>query len=269
MQAEEALVAGADTENDVFSDTTMNISRGPSEESNGETTGDGDNGTPQEDRVPQEVTSAANANNGVNGSPDPTQPEQDESDNRRRTRVCKYYKTKSCKHGSIGTGCKFSHPKKCIKFLKHGEKAGGCKKKGDCQLYHPPLCWNSVNHGTCYRKKCAYHHLQGTKLTPREEPQADGPPDGGRREEPRDSRSERSRPRRDEPRPTYAQKTANTRPRPPPPAAEEDAEQQDFADLRWEMGQLREMVRKLLDRDRAGPPQAGSYSRHWGEKSWH
>ena len=290
---EEALVADVGAENDVFSDTTMNISRGPNEESNGEASGTRDNATPPEDPVSQEatattstssdidrqpvsqeVTATANTNSDTNRPPDPTQQDQNESENRRRTRICKFYKTSSCKHGVNGNGCKFSHPKKCIKFLKHGEKAGGCKKKGECQRYHPPLCWNSVNYGTCHHKKCTFHHLRGTKFTSREEPQTDVPADDERREVRRDSRRDMSRPRQDKQRPTYAQMTVNPRPRPPPAVAKEDENQQDFADLRWEMGQLREMVKKLLDRDRAGPPPpppppSVSYSGRWGERSWH
>ena len=288
--AEEILVAGVGAEKDVSRHNTMKISRGPNVECNGEASGTKDNAASPEDPVSQEVTATAgtssdinrppvsqvtataNTNSDINGPPDPTQQDQNESDNRRRTRVCKFYKTSSCKHGVNGTGCKFSHPKKCIKFLKHGEKAGGCKKKGECERYHPPLCWNSVNYGTCHHKKCTFHHLRGTKFIPREEPQADVPADDERREVGRDSRRDMSRLRQDKQRPTYAQMTTTPRPRPQPPAAKEDENQQDFADLRWEMGQLREMVKKLLDRDRAGqppPPPPVSYSGRWGERSWH
>ena len=80
---------------------------------------------------------------------------------------CKYFKTKSCKHGAKGNDCAFSHPQKCLKFLKFGENsARGCKKGSKCDRYHPKLCFASLNQGWCDRENCYFHHLKGTKRSP-------------------------------------------------------------------------------------------------------
>ena len=78
--------------------------------------------------------------------------------------ICKYYKTKSCKHGAKGTGCAFSHPPKCLKFLKYGDiSPRGCKKGSKCDRYHPKLCYNAINKGWCDKENCQFHHILGTK----------------------------------------------------------------------------------------------------------
>ena len=147
------------------------------------------------------------------------------------SRICRYYKTMTCKYGPKGVGCPYSHPKKCPKFLKHGKKAGGCKKDR-CGLYHPPLCWSSSNLGTCDRKKCRYQHLQGTKRNLNAEQAARA-----------DSVAS--------PRPTYAQAAGAISERPPYGHREESEDrQQDFLEMRREVRQMQEMMRKILDRDR-------------------
>ena len=81
--------------------------------------------------------------------------------------MCKFFKTKACKYGAKGTGCSYSHPPKCMKFLKHGNKKnGGCKKGNKCERYHPKLCFSSLNPNWCDKKKCSFHHLPGTKWSP-------------------------------------------------------------------------------------------------------
>ena len=70
----------------------------------------------------------------------------------------------NCKYGAKGNGCSFRHPPKCLKYIKHTEKnSRGCKKGSSCERYHPKLCYNSVNSGTCNREDCHFQHLQGTK----------------------------------------------------------------------------------------------------------
>ena len=83
---------------------------------------------------------------------------------RKNNAICKYFKTKSCKHGAKGNGCPFRHPPKCLKFLKHGSKTSrGCQKGNQCERFHPKLCYSSVNNGWCDRKNCSFHHIQGTR----------------------------------------------------------------------------------------------------------
>ena len=84
------------------------------------------------------------------------------------TRICRFYKSKSCKHGVKGDGCKFAHPKKCQKFIRHGDKSNrGCKKGKRCSDFHPPLCWSSLKDGWCDRQNCKFHHIQGTRFPTR------------------------------------------------------------------------------------------------------
>ena len=88
-------------------------------------------------------------------------------DRNKKKPICRYFKTKSCRHGAKGTNCNFRHPPKCMKFLKHGDKSGReCRKGTNCDRYHPRLCFNSQNKGWCDDVKCNFHHLPGTKWSP-------------------------------------------------------------------------------------------------------
>ena len=179
--------------------------------------------------------------------------------------ICRFYKFRTCKHGPTGSGCPFSHPKKCSNFLKHGDKAGGCKKGRSCDLYHPPLCWSSAKLGTCDRKDCKYQHLQGTKRTPRQAPQSPGGSLEGARGEP----LEKAR----EDRPTYAQMAGRADGQPPSSGAGErvqrQQQQQDFAEFRWEMKQLlQDVLQKFLERDRPSPAEQRGCGGRCKERIW-
>ena len=81
-----------------------------------------------------------------------------------KTRICRYFVRKTCKHGVKGEGCAFKHPKKCDRFMNHGDKnSKGCKKGNSCAYFHPPLCWESLRERVCRRENCRYHHLRRTK----------------------------------------------------------------------------------------------------------
>lgn len=189
-------------------------------------------------------------------------------------RICRYYRSRTCKHGPLGKDCPFNHPKKCSKFTKHGEKAGGCKKGIKCEFYHPPLCWSSANFGSCDRKDCKFQHLQGTRQTPRQTPQQ---PDDMLMGIGAKSTNMGSQP-------TYAQMAGGAATRRQPltsaqipvrPADrqhtlpnENNTQQQDFVE-RWEMRELREMMRQLIERDRPSQVVPGGCSGRCGEKIWH
>ena len=92
--------------------------------------------------------------------------ESADASNQRPKKICKFYATKKCKHGTNGQGCAFGHPKKCLKFVSHGDKSNrGCKKGRNCAYYHPPMCWSSINRGTCSKEECMFHHIKGTKFS--------------------------------------------------------------------------------------------------------
>ena len=78
--------------------------------------------------------------------------------------LCRFYMRKQCKHGRKGDGCKFAHPKLCLKYTTHGDMKGGCKKGSDCNFAHPQLCKGSLKTKQCIRKKCSLFHVRGTKV---------------------------------------------------------------------------------------------------------
>ena len=72
--------------------------------------------------------------------------------------VCSHYLKGRCKHGRVGNGCNFDHPKLCFSFTKSGND--GCKKQ-DCEYFHPKLCNASVRKECCSKEKeCRFFHLK-------------------------------------------------------------------------------------------------------------
>ena len=191
-------------------------------------------------QLPGNSGAANNCNNGNAGATDRSVV---------KNKVCRYYKTRTCKYGAYGNGCPFNHPKKCQKYIKHGNKAGGCKKGAKCGDYHPQLCWSSDNFGTCDREQCKYQHLQGTNRTPREALPSTA----------NERRSEHQPQRRQgaSARPAYAEVVAGGAPRHRP--AEEDVQQRDF------MKVMLDMMRRLMEQDRRSPsPQKSCLRCHEG-----
>ena len=116
------------------------------------------------------INNNQNLNSSNNSSGLPTQPERtdgvpENEANKSNQAVCRFYLKKACKYGRKGENCPFNHPKLCYKYIKRGEKSGGCKKGKDCQFLHPQLCKRALNTRTCLNKNCRYYHVQGTKLT--------------------------------------------------------------------------------------------------------
>ena len=74
--------------------------------------------------------------------------------------VCHFHLQGRCKHGSIGTGCKYSHPNLCKKIILKGER--GCSFGDKCKFTHPRLCVGSLKNITCHRKKCFLYHVTGS-----------------------------------------------------------------------------------------------------------
>ena len=77
--------------------------------------------------------------------------------------LCKFYMRRGCKHGRKGESCQFEHPKLCFKFIKNGDRRGGCKLGKNCSYAHPKLC-DSYRSGVCKREKCGFYHIKGTKF---------------------------------------------------------------------------------------------------------
>ena len=155
--------------------------------------------------------------------------------------ICKFYKSGKCKHGVKGTGCLFEHPKKCFKFMAHGDKnTKGCKEGSNCNFYHPPMCRSSMRSGMCTKEQCKFPHIRGTKFNPRGETSRDVP-----------LSSPTINPRSCNGRVTYAEAA---RPRYLSSSAVEDngtnALQQNFDKLCSEIQQMRSFMMQLVERDR-------------------
>ena len=75
---------------------------------------------------------------------------------------CRFFLKNRCKHGVNGEECPFFHPKRCPKWMKSGNE--GCKK---CDLFHPALCYGSLNDKRCEKSACTFIHLSGTTRAPK------------------------------------------------------------------------------------------------------
>ena len=60
--------------------------------------------------------------------------------------VCHFHLQGRCKNGRSGTGCKYSLPNMCKKFILKGEH--GCSNGDKCRLTHPRLCVGSLRPDT-------------------------------------------------------------------------------------------------------------------------
>ena len=87
-------------------------------------------------------------------------------------KICIQYKQNNCKFGiasSEGKGCKFNHPKRCTKLMKHGTKAEkGCNLGKKCADFHPKMCPLSIAKGECYDDRCTLCHGKGTRRKEKE-----------------------------------------------------------------------------------------------------
>ena len=82
-----------------------------------------------------------------------------------RTRsVCPLLLSGSCSHGISGKDCPHYHPPWCFRYQRNGPKGrNGCRSSADaCRFYHPKLCENALNAGTCLSSTCKEVHITGT-----------------------------------------------------------------------------------------------------------
>ena len=86
----------------------------------------------------------------------------------RNKNICRDYRHGKCKHGTSGkkqldgTACKFSHPRKCLKFCKFGRDPNRGCDKSQCEYFHPIICRYSAKKSECLNESCSYTHLVGT-----------------------------------------------------------------------------------------------------------
>ena len=88
----------------------------------------------------------------------------------KKTQICRFYKTHSCKYGRSGNKCNYAHPKVCYKYRTYGrDTKRGCTSQ-ICTHYHPTICKNSEKDRLCLHLECPYLHLKGTQRYQPESP---------------------------------------------------------------------------------------------------
>ncbi len=91
----------------------------------------------------------------------------EESGNDTAAQTCKHYRNNQCKHGISGKGCKYTHPKRCTKLMKHGTRANkGCNLGTKCSDFHPKMCPMSITKLECLDDSCQLSHVKGTRRKP-------------------------------------------------------------------------------------------------------
>ena len=106
--------------------------------------------------------SSATPNNQKNKSKSKTKKEKKKKEGEKK--LCRFFERGICRYGVSGNRngkCSFHHPSMCKRILQHGPKSPhGCK--GDCEKWHPKLCFNSVRTKECFKESCSYWHIKGT-----------------------------------------------------------------------------------------------------------
>ena len=85
--------------------------------------------------------------------------------------ICENYRKGKCIHGITGKKvhkgkeCDYKHPKKCMRWCRHGKDPKlGCTRGKDCDKFHPTMCRFAVRNGLCQNVTCTFVHPKGTKL---------------------------------------------------------------------------------------------------------
>ena len=88
------------------------------------------------------------------------------SDPRSFDNLCPDYLVFKCKRRSE---CRLNHPRICYNFLDHGIKRPyGCNGK-TCHELHPPMCKDSLKDMRCFDESCQLWHIRGTARKKRSE----------------------------------------------------------------------------------------------------
>ena len=81
-----------------------------------------------------------------------------------KSKLCRFYAKGICKFGKSGEFCNFNHPVYCKPLLNYGlSSEKGCNKGKDCLHFHPKMCHSSLTRHECYKEKCPYFHIKGTR----------------------------------------------------------------------------------------------------------
>ena len=101
-----------------------------------------------------------------NSSAQPQDPTILPSDPKAFPNLCPDYLAFKCKRRRE---CRLNHPKVCYNFLDHGKKPPyGCDGK-TCHELHPPMCKDSLRDMKCFVPDCPLWHIRGTARKKRSE----------------------------------------------------------------------------------------------------
>ena len=97
------------------------------------------------------------------------------------------YRHGDCRYGRKGEWCPFSHPKVCMKFVKHGfDKRIGCNEGKRCIAFYPIICRYSLHKKVCTNLDCMYLHIKGIRRwqSVYQQPAQEAPKQGNRHHNP-------------------------------------------------------------------------------------
>lgn len=104
---------------------------------------------------------------GKQGDTQTTDVNRNHTNDKRKEKVCYYYRNNKCKYGLRGWDCPYAHPRLCNRYKVNGhDPVRGCKKGKDCTYLHPPICYGSEKKRECFNVECKKLHLKGTRRYP-------------------------------------------------------------------------------------------------------
>ena len=136
-----------------------------SETANEENNGDTNNAIPlpDVDEVSEEIQDITPTETQETEPVETGRPPVNANQGNQKNIICKFYRKGSCRHGKLGTDCKFKHPELCKRFIEHGSRQPrGCNKGRECKYLHPQMCINSLRSGKCLSQHCRFRHIKGT-----------------------------------------------------------------------------------------------------------
>ena len=91
---------------------------------------------PQHHNTNEDNEDSSSQNHNTNNSFESKSPDDSKSET-----TCRFFLKGKCKHGMRGKDCKFTHPKVCNKFSKHGTRQPrGCNKGQKCKFFSTQKC---------------------------------------------------------------------------------------------------------------------------------
>ena len=122
-------------------------------------------------KTTSESSDSENANHNRKKNSRNTKKDEPKGEKTSDKQICRFFERGLCRFGISGTKdgkCKFNHPRMCKRIINHGPKSPyGCK--GDCDKWHPKLCYSSINKKECLKEHCTFWHIKGTSRSKNDE----------------------------------------------------------------------------------------------------